>query len=70
VYTDPSCLKFDMFHHRKAPAMKPVPGLTTHMDGSITLNGASVEGMDASTVIERLFGIRDIRETVYLTGIL
>ena len=37
----------------KSTAMKSVLGLTTYMDGSITLNGESVEGMDTNAVIER-----------------
>ena len=37
----------------KSTAMKSVLGLTTYMDGSITLNGESIEGMDTNAVIER-----------------
>ncbi|QAU11503.1 ABC transporter ATP-binding protein [Halorubrum sp. BOL3-1] len=37
----------------KSTAMKSVLGLTTYMDGSITLNGESVEEMDTNAVIER-----------------
>jgi len=37
----------------KSTAMKSVLGLTTYMDGSVTLNGESIEGMDTNAVIER-----------------
>ncbi|MFC7323010.1 ABC transporter ATP-binding protein [Halorubrum rutilum] len=37
----------------KSTAMKAVLGLVTHMGGSITLNGESVEGMDTNAIIER-----------------
>lgn len=37
----------------KSTATKSVLGLTTYMDGSIALNGESVEGMDTNAVIER-----------------
>jgi branched-chain amino acid transport system ATP-binding protein len=37
----------------KSTAMKSVLGLTTYMDGSITLNGESIEGMDTNAIIER-----------------
>jgi ABC-type branched-subunit amino acid transport system ATPase component len=37
----------------KSTAMKSVLGLTTYMDGSITLNGESIEGMDTNAVIKR-----------------
>jgi branched-chain amino acid transport system ATP-binding protein len=37
----------------KSTAMKSVLGLTTYMDGSIALNGESIEGMDTNAVIER-----------------
>jgi branched-chain amino acid transport system ATP-binding protein len=37
----------------KSTAMKSVLGLTTYMDGSITLNGDSIEGLDTNTIIER-----------------
>jgi len=37
----------------KSTAMKSVLGLTTYMDGSITLNGESIEGMDTNDVVER-----------------
>jgi branched-chain amino acid transport system ATP-binding protein len=37
----------------KSTAMKSVLGLTTYMDGSITLNGEPIEGMDTNAVIER-----------------
>lgn len=37
----------------KSTAMKSVLGLTTYMDGSITLNGDSIEGLDTNTIIGR-----------------
>ena len=37
----------------KSTAMKSVLGLTTYMDGSITLNGDPIEGLDTNTIIER-----------------
>ena len=37
----------------KSTAMKSALGLTTYMDGSITLNGEAIEGMDTNAVIER-----------------
>ena len=37
----------------KSTAMKSVLGLTTHMGGSIALNGESIEGMDTNAIIDR-----------------
>ncbi len=37
----------------KSTAMKSVLGLTTYMDGSITLNGESVKRLDTNAIIER-----------------
>ena len=37
----------------KSTAMKSVLGLTTYMDGSITLNGDAIEGMETNAIIRR-----------------
>lgn len=37
----------------KSTAMKSVLGLTTYMDGSITLSGDSIEELDTNAIIER-----------------
>ena len=62
----------------KSTAMKSVLGLTTYMDGSITLNGESVEEMDTNAVIERgvsyvpqsdnLFPSMTVRENLLMGG--